>query len=151
MLSRTKAIAPVIGVSALLASFFVSLGSEPFDLSPEQSARPRAGKDPALVVSIPQTFKFVEDGALTVAIALGGAPPIATYAPPRHSLPDIAHVRRTKRRTLTIRLFNQQDSAVGLRQARRGVSIVSTSILSAIDAPTRCASEAADVVGAAGQ
>ena len=80
MYLRTKAIPAVIGISAFLAASLGSLASEPFDLSPEQSARPRTEKDPALIGSIPEHFKFVEDGAFTVAISPSGTPSIATYA-----------------------------------------------------------------------
>jgi polar amino acid transport system substrate-binding protein len=53
--------------------------ADTFDFSPEQHGRIRADKDAAAIKAIPASFKFVKDGAFTVAIA-PFAPPIVTYA-----------------------------------------------------------------------
>lgn len=50
-----------------------------FDLSPAQSSRPRAERNPAAVAAIAPGYRFVTPGALTVGIA-PSVPPIATYA-----------------------------------------------------------------------
>ncbi|MFB9952379.1 ABC transporter substrate-binding protein [Rhizobium puerariae] len=50
-----------------------------FDLSPDQSGRIRAEKDPAAIAAVPKDFKFVAPGKFTVAVSPGG-PPLATYA-----------------------------------------------------------------------
>ncbi len=67
----------------------------PFDLGPEQPGRIRAEKDPAALATLPQGFKFVEPGVLTVAISPGG-PPLGTYATDAKTLvgadPDFAQL-----------------------------------------------------------
>ena len=71
--------------AAAIAVLFTAMGfggaalAQTFDLSPEQPDRVRAQKDDAIAASIPKDFKFVEDGALTIAVA-PSTPPIATYA-----------------------------------------------------------------------
>jgi polar amino acid transport system substrate-binding protein len=72
---RTAAVAAIVGVLASSAG----ASAQTFDLSPEQAGRLRAEKNDAIVASIPKDFKFVEDGALTIAVA-PSTPPIATYA-----------------------------------------------------------------------
>lgn len=123
MFLRTKAIPAVIGISAFLAASLVSLASEPFDLSPEQSARPRTEKDPALIASTPERFKFVEDGVLTVGIAPGGTPPIATYATDAATVvgadPDIAQLIADKLgRKLNLVAVAWEDWPLGLTSGK---------------------------------
>ncbi|MER8692050.1 ABC transporter substrate-binding protein [Mesorhizobium opportunistum] len=123
MFLRTKAIAAVIGISAFMAAPLVSLASEPFDLSPEQAARPRTETDPALIASIPQTFKFVEDGAFTVAISPDGTPPIATYATGAATVigadPDIAQLIADKLgRKLNLVAVAWEDWPLGLASGK---------------------------------
>lgn len=50
-----------------------------YDLSPEQTGRLRASKNPQAIAAIPADFKFVTPGKFTVASAVGG-PPLNTYA-----------------------------------------------------------------------
>jgi polar amino acid transport system substrate-binding protein len=71
---KTAAIAMIVG--ALVST---GASAQTFDLSPDQAGRLRAEKNDAIAASIPKDFKFVEDGALTVAVA-PGTPPIGTYA-----------------------------------------------------------------------
>jgi len=75
--SRRAAAALVLGLAAVTTPGLAA--AQVFDLSPEQPGRPRAEKAGAIAASVPATFKLVEDGVLTVAIA-PGQPPIATYA-----------------------------------------------------------------------
>ncbi|CDZ40637.1 Cysteine ABC transport system periplasmic binding component [Neorhizobium galegae bv. officinalis] len=68
--------------ASLMASainFTVAAATDIFDLSPDQSGRVRAEKDPAAIAAIPPGFKFVTPGKFTVAVSPGG-PPLATYA-----------------------------------------------------------------------
>ncbi|WP_245448086.1 ABC transporter substrate-binding protein [Neorhizobium sp. T6_25] len=58
---------------------FTAAATDIFDLSPDQSGRVRAEKDPAAIAAIPPGFKFVTSGKFTVAVSPGG-PPLATYA-----------------------------------------------------------------------
>ncbi|RWM48361.1 MAG: ABC transporter substrate-binding protein [Mesorhizobium sp.] len=123
MFLRTKAIPAVIGISAFLTASLVSLASEPFDLSPEQSARPRTEKDPSLIASIPARFNFVEDGAFTVGIAPGGTPPIATYATDAATVvgadPDIAQLIADKLgRKLNLAAVAWEDWPLGLASGK---------------------------------
>ncbi|BCH05070.1 ABC transporter substrate-binding protein (plasmid) [Mesorhizobium sp. 131-2-5] len=123
MFLRTKAIPAVIGISAFLAASLGSLASEPFDLSPEQSARPRTEKDPALIASIPARFKFVKDGTFTVGIAPGGTPPIATYATDAATVigadPDIAQLIADKLgRKLNLVAVAWEDWPLGLASGK---------------------------------
>lgn len=123
MFLRSKAIPAVIGICAFLASSLLTLASEPFDLSPEQSARPRAEKDPALIASIPARFKFVEDGVLTVGIAPGGTPPVATYATDAATVigadPDIAQLIADKLgRKLNLVAVAWEDWPLGLASGK---------------------------------
>ncbi|WP_432431318.1 ABC transporter substrate-binding protein [Neorhizobium galegae] len=60
-------------------NFTVAAATDIFDLSPDQSGRVRAEKDPAAIAAIPPGFKFVTPGKFTVAVSPGG-PPLATYA-----------------------------------------------------------------------
>jgi polar amino acid transport system substrate-binding protein len=71
---RTAAVAIIVGVLASAGA-----AAQTFDLSPEQAGRVRAEKNDAIAASIQKDFKFVEDGALTIAVA-PSTPPIATYA-----------------------------------------------------------------------
>nr|WP_250813327.1 ABC transporter substrate-binding protein [Neorhizobium tomejilense] len=68
--------------ASLMASainFTAAAAADIFDLSPDQSGRVRAEKDPAAIAAIPPGFKFVTPGKFTVAVSPGG-PPLATYA-----------------------------------------------------------------------
>ncbi len=67
--------------ASLMASAinFTAAATDIFDLSPDQSGRVRAEKDPAAIAAIPPGFKFVTSGKFTVAVSPGG-PPLATYA-----------------------------------------------------------------------
>ncbi|WP_432431889.1 ABC transporter substrate-binding protein [Neorhizobium galegae] len=60
-------------------NFTAAAAADIFDLSPDQSGRVRAEKDPAAIAAIPPGFKFVTSGKFTVAVSPGG-PPLATYA-----------------------------------------------------------------------
>lgn len=65
-----------------------------FDLTPEQAGRVHVEKDPALAAKLPADFKWAERGALTVAIAAAGDPPLGTYATDAQTVvgsdPDLA-------------------------------------------------------------
>jgi polar amino acid transport system substrate-binding protein len=50
-----------------------------FDLSPEQKDRVRAEKSAQAIEAISKSFKFIDDGKLTVGLAPGN-PPLSTYA-----------------------------------------------------------------------
>lgn len=77
----------------------LSLGAfaadEPFDLTPEQSARQHTAQNPAAIAAIPADFKFAEPGILTIASNPGG-PPLTTYATDTETIvgadPDIAQL-----------------------------------------------------------
>jgi polar amino acid transport system substrate-binding protein len=85
----------VLAVLAGLGAGGPACAQAGFDLSPEQSGRARAERDPATVAAIPNGFRFVEPGTLTVAISPGG-PPLATYATDARSVvgadPDFAQL-----------------------------------------------------------
>lgn len=78
----------VIGVSAIASA-------ATFDLSPEQSGRPRAGVDQAAVHAVPSSFKFAKSDTLTVAIG-AYLPPLSTYATDARTVvgfdPDLAQL-----------------------------------------------------------
>ena len=50
-----------------------------FDLSPEQKDRVRTEKSASAIEAISKSFKFVDDGKLTIGLAPGN-PPLSTYA-----------------------------------------------------------------------
>ncbi|RDJ27705.1 ABC transporter substrate-binding protein [Bosea caraganae] len=80
MIQRRTILSLSLGALAA-ASLAISFAKAqaPFDLGPEQPGRIRAEKDLAAIAALPQGFKFVEPGVLTVAISPGG-PPLGTYA-----------------------------------------------------------------------
>ncbi|CDZ53891.1 Cysteine ABC transport system periplasmic binding component [Neorhizobium galegae bv. officinalis] len=73
--------AGLLGASLMASAinFTAAAAADIFDLSPDQSGRVRAEKDPAAIAAIPPGFKFVTSGKFTVAVSPGG-PPLATYA-----------------------------------------------------------------------
>jgi len=83
MISRRHA--PLLLALALSALTLSSPGAiaagaaDAFDFSPQQTARVRADKNPAAIALLPKSFKWAQEGTLTVGIH-PFAPPIATYA-----------------------------------------------------------------------
>jgi polar amino acid transport system substrate-binding protein len=73
---RSRVLAAIFG-AAVLATLPASAGT--FDLSPEQPTRIHTEKDDAAIAAVGKDFKFVKDGALTIAIS-PWLPPISTYA-----------------------------------------------------------------------
>lgn len=65
------------------------------NLSPDQHDRPRVTPDPAAIKLIPENFRFVEKGVLTVGISVG-VPPISVYATDAKTIvgadPDLAQL-----------------------------------------------------------
>lgn len=80
-------------LSALIIAMGLTGSAKAIDLSPEQPGRIRTHSSEELIASIPEKFKFVEDGTFTVGIAVGN-PPLATYATDAKTIvgydPDLA-------------------------------------------------------------
>lgn len=68
-----------LGAFLSIAGFASASATDVFDLSPDQPGRIRVVKDPGAIAAVPEDFKFVTPGKITVAVAPGG-PPLATYA-----------------------------------------------------------------------
>lgn len=87
-----KNLATLLTLGALLVSP-AALAQDVYDLSPEQPSRVHTTADAALVAQI-AGYKFTQDGTFTVAVAVGGEPPIGTYATDAATVigadPDIA-------------------------------------------------------------
>jgi polar amino acid transport system substrate-binding protein len=69
--------------SALTATALAAapvLAADGFDLSPEQANRLRVEKNDKRIAEVPKTFKFVEDGVLTIGISTSGNLPLHDYA-----------------------------------------------------------------------
>ncbi|NHV28418.1 ABC transporter substrate-binding protein [Burkholderia sp. D-99] len=79
----------VMGAAGLAQS------ATPFNLSPDQHDRPRGTPDAEAIKLIPEKFRFVEPGVLTIGIAVGG-PPISAYATDTKTIigadPDLAQL-----------------------------------------------------------
>lgn len=119
MAFNIRLIASIAGLAAFMTTSFPVLSSDLFDLSVEQEARPRAQKDETIVSSIPTDFKFVEEGALTVAISPDGTPPIGTYATDAATVvgadPDVAQLIADKLgRKLNLVVVAWEDWPLGL-------------------------------------
>lgn len=76
---RLKPLASGALATTLLLGLGLVAQAAVLDLSPEQPNRVRTKKNEAAVAAVAPGFKFVQDGAFTVAINLG-LPPIGTYA-----------------------------------------------------------------------
>jgi polar amino acid transport system substrate-binding protein len=91
---RTAFLSSILVAGAFAAGIGPVVADQPFDLSPEQPGRVRAGKSEAVIAGIPADFKFAQDGKFTVAITPDGLPPIATFATDTTTIvgadPDIA-------------------------------------------------------------
>lgn len=71
--------AGLMAATVLSAAPVLAQGTITFDLSPEQANRVRADKNDAAAALISKDFKFVTEGAFTVALTVGD-PPLTTYA-----------------------------------------------------------------------
>jgi len=76
---RATATHALIAAALTLTAHGPSAAGTEYDFSPQQSSRVRADKDPSAIRAIAPNFKFVKNGAFTVAI-FPFAPPISTYA-----------------------------------------------------------------------
>lgn len=79
----------VMGVAGLAQS------APSLNLSPDQQDRPRGTPDAAAIKLIPENFRFVEKGVLTVGISVS-VPPISVYATDAKTIvgadPDLAQL-----------------------------------------------------------
>lgn len=84
-----------LAVGLALVSAIPVQAQPAYDLSPEQSGRPRAAVNPAAVQAIDKAYTFIEPGTFTVAV-VPGTPPISTYATDTQTIvgadPDIAQL-----------------------------------------------------------
>ncbi|MCA8403841.1 ABC transporter substrate-binding protein [Burkholderia cenocepacia] len=89
-----------LALSGAFALLFIGMAgiaqSAPsLNLSPDQHDRPRVTPDAAAIKLIPENFRFVEKGVLTVGIAVG-VPPISVYATDAKTIvgadPDLAQL-----------------------------------------------------------
>ncbi|WP_441920722.1 ABC transporter substrate-binding protein [Phyllobacterium sp. TAF24] len=79
MLLRPSFISFALAVLIATASGLAMVHAEGFDLSPDQSGKPRAEKSEKVIATIPASFKFVKDDTFTVGISVAH-PPLSTYA-----------------------------------------------------------------------
>ncbi|CAN7443866.1 ABC transporter substrate-binding protein [Devosia sp. LjRoot16] len=77
-LIRTAA-AGLLAAGLLFSAASGAFAQGGFDLTPEQTARPKAEANPEAIAKISPDFKPVTPGALTVALTVGD-PPLSTYA-----------------------------------------------------------------------
>jgi polar amino acid transport system substrate-binding protein len=69
----------LLTAAALVSFSGIALAQDKFDFTPEQKGRLRAEKNAEAIRQVPEGFKFVKEGTLTVAIS-PFSPPISTYA-----------------------------------------------------------------------
>lgn len=78
-LDKTKLL--MAGAIALTAVAIAPVqAADGFDLSPEQPNRLRVAKNEKRIAEVPKTFKFVNDGVLTIGISTSGNLPLHDYA-----------------------------------------------------------------------
>ncbi|WP_342364143.1 ABC transporter substrate-binding protein [Terrarubrum flagellatum] len=75
----SSSLRPWLAALALATSVAASAQGDVYDLSPEQSGRPRVPAAPAAIAAVPEGYRFVKPGELTIAIA-PSTPPLSTYA-----------------------------------------------------------------------
>src|SRR6218665_713974 len=87
-----KSLATIMALGALIAAP-AAWARDVYDLSPEQPGRVHTTSDAALAAQV-AGYDFTTPGTFTVAVAVGGEPPIGTYATDAATVigadPDIA-------------------------------------------------------------